>query len=178
MFDIAAIVQSRIVGCKSAAWIGCRRLQAVSGANTICFNSVEILRRVAMVILEGGGVLKGAAAIVTPALSAALVAVAFLDDRASPLAWIGMTLWIAWSAEQPPYLAFRGWLLGGLVTVGISLHWFPQVAIRHLDVSIFTSGLVTALAVVWDAFRFGAFGYVVACLAPRGWRGSLVWPVV
>jgi apolipoprotein N-acyltransferase len=89
-----------------------------------------------------------------------------------------LALLISVTAGQPPHVSFRRWLLGGLVTVGIWFHWLPQVAARHLDVSLPTALLVTALAVVWDAFRFGVFGFLIAVIGPRGRGSALAWPAL
>jgi apolipoprotein N-acyltransferase len=89
-----------------------------------------------------------------------------------------MTLWIAVTSGRPAYQAFRLWLLGGLVTLGMWFHWMPEVATRQLEVSLLTGVLVTLLALTWDAFHFGVYGYLVALLQPRGAWGTLVWPTL
>jgi len=119
----------------------------------------------------------------TPVLCGGLVAAGNLEERAWPAAWLGLALWIATTSGQPTYLAFRRWLLGGLVTVGIWFHWMPGVAEQHLDVSLPTALLTTSLAVLWDAMRFGVFGFLIAAIAPRGpgtvaARHVLAWPVL
>ena len=121
---------------------------------------------------------RGTAALLVSMLCGGLVAAPGLDERAWPGVWVGLALWIGATDRQPPAVAFRRWLLGGLAAVGIWFYWLPSVAARHLDVSLFTAGLVTALAVVWDAFRFGVFGFLVAALAPRGRGAALSWPVL
>src|SRR5262245_56032140 len=98
------------------------------------------------------------AAAALPAVCGGLVAAGGLDERAWPAAWLGLIVWIAVSSEQPPHLAFRRWLLGGIVVVAVWFHWLPGVAARHLDVSLFTALITSSLAVLWDAMRFGVFG--------------------
>ena len=119
-----------------------------------------------------------ALASLAPALCGGLVAIPALDERAWPAVWIGLMLLIGVTASQPPHVAFRRWLLAGLVTIGIWFHWLPGVAARHLDVSLPTALLVTALAIVWDAFRFAVFGFLIATLAPRGRAAALAWPAL
>lgn len=117
-----------------------------------------------------------------PALLASLAgllsASAWLDERLFAAIWIGMTLWIAVTAGRPPHVAFRLWLLGGIVATAMWYYWLPGVAAHRLEVSLFAGTLAATLAAVWDAFRFGVFGFVMAWLnLRRGW-GLLAWPVV
>ncbi len=116
--------------------------------------------------------------VVAAILAGLLTALPWLDERAFPAAWLGMTLWIAVTAGQPPHRAFRLWFVGGIVTLAVWLHWFPVVAASRLEVSLATGTLVTGLAVTWDAFRFATFGYLVAAIRPRATWGTLAWPVL
>jgi apolipoprotein N-acyltransferase len=112
------------------------------------------------------------------ALAGVLTSLPWLDERLWWAAWVGMTLWIAISSGQPAYVAFRLWLLGGVALLALGFHWMPGVAAGHLEVSLAAATIVTLLAVTWDAFRFGVFGYLVASIAPRGAWATLAWPTV
>lgn len=119
-------------------------------------------------VLRAGGV----------AVCGVLTALPWLDERLFPTAWIGMVFWIALTWGEPPHIAFRLWLLGGLMTTATWFYWLPDVAAQRIDVSLFAGWMMALLAAVWDAFRFGVFGFVVAWLKPRGRWGTLVWPAV
>src|SRR5262245_28000617 len=66
---------------------------------------------------------------VLPAIAAAmaglLTALPWLDERTWPAAWLGMALWIAVTAGQPPHQAFRLWMLGGLFVLAVWFYWLP-----------------------------------------------------
>src|SRR5262245_42871177 len=57
-----------------------------------------------------------------------LTSLPWLDERAFPAAWIGMSLWIATTSDLRPHKAFRMWMLGGIVVLGVWFHWLPNVA--------------------------------------------------
>jgi len=111
-------------------------------------------------------------------LAGVLTSLPWLDERAFPLAWLGMSLWIAVTSGKPPHQAFRMWMLGGVVVLGVWFHWLPGVAANHLEVSFLSGTIVTMLAVTWDALRFGLFGFLVAVIRSRGARTLFAWPVV
>src|SRR5262245_56658624 len=111
-------------------------------------------------------------------LAGFLTSIPWLDERAFPAAWIGMSLWIAITINQQPHTAFRLWMLGGIVVLGVWFHWLPSVAAQHLQVGMVAGIMVALLAVTWDALRFGLFGYFVAALESRGVRSIFTWPVV
>ena len=106
-----------------------------------------------------------------------LMALPWLDERAFPATWVGLTLLISLTAGEPAHRTFRRWLLAGMVHVAAVLSWYPSIAADSLRVSLFSGTLVVLLVITWDAFRFGVFGYLVAWIKPRGWWGCLVWPV-
>jgi apolipoprotein N-acyltransferase len=76
--------------------------------------------------------------------------------------------------------------LTGSASTALAYHWLPQVVRGHLDVSLATSCSVSLLVIVWDALRFGIFGYLVAwsgsrhsLLPPLIWVGlEWIWPHV
>src|SRR5262249_49621061 len=119
---------------------------------------------------------------VLPAIAAIaaglLSSLPWLDERAWPATWLGMSIWIAVTADRQPHYAFRLWMLGGLVVLATWFHWLPGVAANHLEVSLLSGTIVALLAVTWDALRFGLFGFVVALLQSRGLRSTLAWPFV
>src|SRR5262245_20524155 len=82
-----------------------------------------------------------------------LLALPWFDERLYFAAWPGLIGWIAIGWDMPPHIAFRQWLLGGLVTSGAAYHWLPGMAANHLEVSQPTALLVATCIVAWDAFR-------------------------
>lgn len=79
--------------------------------------------------------------------------------------------------ERPKY-AFRYGLLAGVACMGTGFHWLPFYVTENLQVSLATGCLSTLLAMTWDAFRFGLFGYVAAVIRPASATAALVWPTV
>ena len=112
------------------------------------------------------------------AIIGSLMALPWLDQRLFPATWLGMIMLISLTAELPAYLAFRRWLLAGMVHVAAVLHWYPRIVADTLNVSLFSGFMVVLLVITWDAFRFGVFGYLVGWIGPRGPWACFVWPVV
>ena len=124
------------------------------------------------------GAFKTIALICLVTLSGMLVHLPWLDERAFPLVWIGLALWIAVTWRQPRHIAFRLWLWGGFVGLAMVYHWLPSMTARHLEVGGLTGLQVAILVVLWDAFRFGVFGYVIAWIQESRPNSLLIWPIV
>ena len=129
-------------------------------------------------LVSRSSLLRKSAAASRPALAGFLTALPWWDERAFPATWLGLAALIALTVDKPAHLAFRRWLLAGMVHVATVLWWYPRIASDGLNVSLFSGVMVGLLLVTWDAFRFGVFGYVVARMQPRGWWGCFVWPIV
>ncbi|MEZ6062484.1 MAG: hypothetical protein R3C19_19235 [Planctomycetaceae bacterium] len=125
--------------------------------------SVRLKRFVPFIIAVSGGV---------------LMALPWLDERAFVAAWIGLVLAVAVCDQQPPHVAFRRSLLAGIVGLATAFYWFPEVASDNLHVSLLSGTSSAALAITWDAFRFGVFGYLVGWLRQRGVNSVLTLPAV
>ena len=107
-----------------------------------------------------------------------LMAWPWLDERAFAAAWVGMALVVGISYRQQPHVAFRRSLLAGLTGLATAFHWLPTVASDNLHVSLLSGLMTAALAITWDAFRFGVFGYLTTLLRQRGVETGFVWPIV
>jgi apolipoprotein N-acyltransferase len=124
--------------------------------------------------------------LLTEIVCGCMIALPWLDERTWPCAWLGLSVWMSCLARHLPHVAFRMSLLVGIASAALAYHWLPVVVRGHLDVTQATSCFVALLVIVWDALRFGVFGYLVArcpsrhsLMPPLVWVGlEWVWPHV
>ena len=106
-------------------------------------------------------------------LGGCVCALAWLDARFWPAAWVAVVVLVAGASHPRPGAAFRRAYLFGLFFHATGFHWLVDLVSRAGSLPLWAALLVFLLFCAYGALQFGIFAWLIAKWIPRGPLASI-----